>query len=144
MTAIIDIHAREILDSRGNPTVEVDVLLEDGFTLSDATAYNVQFEGTRPVFIDHLSVVPYEEGALWNGQRQFAMQFLNPLLLAAYFGVPFNGWLRGSPEGLPSAAISRLLPWRRKWRVNLRKTSLGSVCGGDRTARSGGSLARRK
>lgn len=30
MSAIIDIHAREILDSRGNPTVEVDVLLESG------------------------------------------------------------------------------------------------------------------
>ena len=30
MTAIIDIHARQILDSRGNPTVEVDVELEDG------------------------------------------------------------------------------------------------------------------
>jgi enolase len=30
MTAIIDIHAREILDSRGNPTVEVDVVLESG------------------------------------------------------------------------------------------------------------------
>ncbi len=30
MTTIIDIHAREILDSRGNPTVEVDVELEDG------------------------------------------------------------------------------------------------------------------
>ena len=30
MTAIVDIHARTILDSRGNPTVEVDVLLEDG------------------------------------------------------------------------------------------------------------------
>ena len=30
MTIIIDIHAREILDSRGNPTVEVDVTLEDG------------------------------------------------------------------------------------------------------------------
>lgn len=30
MTAIIDIHAREILDSRGNPTVEVDVFTEDG------------------------------------------------------------------------------------------------------------------
>ncbi|MDO5646356.1 phosphopyruvate hydratase [Paracoccus sp. (in: a-proteobacteria)] len=30
MTAIIDIYAREILDSRGNPTVEVDVILEDG------------------------------------------------------------------------------------------------------------------
>ena len=30
MTAIVDILAREILDSRGNPTVEVDILLEDG------------------------------------------------------------------------------------------------------------------
>ena len=30
MTAIIDIIGREILDSRGNPTVEVDVVLEDG------------------------------------------------------------------------------------------------------------------
>ena len=30
MTAILDITGREILDSRGNPTVEVDVRLEDG------------------------------------------------------------------------------------------------------------------
>ena len=30
MTAIVDIHARQILDSRGNPTVEVEVVLEDG------------------------------------------------------------------------------------------------------------------
>ena len=30
MSAIIDIHARQILDSRGNPTVEVDVILDDG------------------------------------------------------------------------------------------------------------------
>src|SRR4028119_989806 len=30
MTAIIDVHARQILDSRGNPTVEVEILLEDG------------------------------------------------------------------------------------------------------------------
>ncbi|MEM6358065.1 MAG: hypothetical protein AAF844_20595, partial [Pseudomonadota bacterium] len=30
MSAIVDITAREILDSRGNPTVEVDVVLEDG------------------------------------------------------------------------------------------------------------------
>src|SRR5438045_8930050 len=30
MTAIVDVHARQILDSRGNPTVEVEVTLEDG------------------------------------------------------------------------------------------------------------------
>ena len=30
MTAIVDVHGRQILDSRGNPTVEVDVTLDDG------------------------------------------------------------------------------------------------------------------
>ena len=30
MSDILDIHARQILDSRGNPTIEVDVLLKDG------------------------------------------------------------------------------------------------------------------
>ena len=30
MSTIVDVVAREILDSRGNPTIEVDVLLEDG------------------------------------------------------------------------------------------------------------------
>src|SRR3546814_3537288 len=30
MTAMLDVHARQILDSRGNPTVEVDVYLENG------------------------------------------------------------------------------------------------------------------
>ena len=32
MTAIVNVVGREILDSRGNPTVEVDVVLEDGST----------------------------------------------------------------------------------------------------------------
>jgi enolase len=36
MTAIADIVARQILDSRGNPTVEVDVILEDGIALGRA------------------------------------------------------------------------------------------------------------
>ncbi|MDG1270519.1 MAG: phosphopyruvate hydratase, partial [Ulvibacter sp.] len=31
MSIIIDIHARQIFDSRGNPTVEVDVVTENGF-----------------------------------------------------------------------------------------------------------------
>ena len=32
MSAIVDVHARQILDSRGNPTVEVDIALESGAT----------------------------------------------------------------------------------------------------------------
>lgn len=89
-------------------------LLADGFTLSDATAYNVQFNGTRPVFIDHLSVVPYEDGAPWAGQRQFAMQFLNPLLLWARRGVAPNAWFRGSGEGVTPEDMAALLRLRDK------------------------------
>ncbi len=89
-------------------------LLADGFTLSDATAYNIQFQGTRPIFIDHLSLVPYEDGALWAGQRQFAMQFLNPLILWAKRGVAPNAWYRGNLEGIAPEDLAPLLRFRDK------------------------------
>lgn len=94
-------------------------LLSSGFTLSDASAYNVQFDGPRPIFIDHLSVRPYEEGEFWAGHRQFCEQFLNPLLLRAYFDVPHNSWYRGNLEGIPQTDFAKLLPFRRKlsWRT---------------------------
>lgn len=90
-------------------------LLERGFTLSDATAYNVQFIGTRPVFIDHLSIVPYVEGELWNGHRQFCMQFLNPLVLWAKRGIAPHAWFRGSLEGIAPEDLAPLLPLRSKF-----------------------------
>ncbi|MDE3027317.1 MAG: phosphopyruvate hydratase [Paracoccaceae bacterium] len=46
MSTIVDIHAREILDSRGNPTVEVDVILEDG-TMGRAAVPSGASTGTR-------------------------------------------------------------------------------------------------
>ena len=72
-------------------------LLQSNFSLSDASAYNVQFRGTQPVFIDILSIRPYQEGEYWAGYRQFCEQFLNPLLLTSVLGVSHNSWLRGSP-----------------------------------------------
>ncbi|MBO9591149.1 bifunctional 2-polyprenyl-6-hydroxyphenol methylase/3-demethylubiquinol 3-O-methyltransferase UbiG [Devosia sp.] len=94
-------------------------LLEQGFTLSDASAYNVQFVGVRPIFIDHLSIRPYSEGEFWTGHRQFCEQFLNPLLLRSYFDIAHNAWYRGNLEGIPLSDFSRLLPWHRRlsWRV---------------------------
>lgn len=88
--------------------------LNSGFTLCDATAYNVQFRGTEPVFIDHLSVVPYEEGEIWAGHRQFCMQFLNPLILWAKRGVVPNAWYRGSVEGIPPEDLAAVLSWKDK------------------------------
>jgi ribosomal protein L11 methylase PrmA len=87
-------------------------LLADGFTLSDATAYNVQFRGTKPVFIDHLSIIPYAESEGWVGQRQFGMQFLSPLFLWAKRGIAPHAWYRGSVEGIPPEDLVKLLGWR--------------------------------
>ena len=93
--------------------------LAHGVALSDATAYNVQFLGAQPVFIDHLSFRRYREGEYWNGYRQFCEQFLHPLLLTAQAGVPFNGWYRGMPDGLPGDMMRRVLPLHAKasWRT---------------------------
>jgi ribosomal protein L11 methylase PrmA len=93
--------------------------LERGFTLSDATAYNVQFIGARPVFIDHLSLRPYRDGEIWAGHRQFCMQFLNPLLLRARRGVAANAWFRGALEGIEPEALAPMLSTRDKlsWTV---------------------------
>ena len=94
-------------------------LLDNDVTLVDASAYNVQFLGSRPVFIDVLSLRRYQEGAIWAGHRQFCEQFLNPLLLQARLGIPFNASVRGAMEGLPGTDIAAALGWRDKlsWRV---------------------------
>lgn len=93
--------------------------LAHGVTLSDATAYNIQFRGVEPVFIDTLSFRRYREGEFWTAHRQFCEQFVNPLLLRALIGIPHNAWYRGALEGVPVQDLSRLLPWRRKlsWNV---------------------------
>lgn len=88
--------------------------LSSGVMFSDATAYNVQFVGHRPIFIDTLSLRAYREGELWAGHRQFCEQFLNPLLLRAFLGVTHNAWYRGAQEGIPTADLRRLLPFGRK------------------------------
>ena len=94
-------------------------LLDHGIALSDASAYNVQFLGPRPIFIDTLSFRRYRENEHWVGHRQFCEQFLNPLLLRARFGVPFQDWYRGRPEGIATENLASLTTWRHclSWRM---------------------------
>lgn len=93
--------------------------LSHGFTLSDATAFNVQFRGPVPVFIDTLSLRPYREGEYWLGHRQFCEEFLNPLLLDALFGVSPAAWSRGALGGVTATDLAALLPARRWLSWNL-------------------------
>jgi ribosomal protein L11 methylase PrmA len=103
----------EALRAAGVHHLEVHLeAMEGGLTLSDASAYNVQFLGTDPVFIDLLSFRPYREGEIWSGYRQFCEQFLNPLLLCAHTGLMPNAWYRGALEGIRTVELRQLLPWR--------------------------------
>ena len=83
--------------------------LAEGMTLKDATPFNVQWIGCRPVFIDLLSFRRRQPGEPWVGYRQFCELFLYPLLLEAYKGVPFQPWLRGRIDGIPPRDFLRLL-----------------------------------
>jgi ribosomal protein L11 methylase PrmA len=86
--------------------------LEAGLTLKDASPYNVQWRGSRPVFIDIGSFERSRPGEPWLGYRQFCMLYLYPLLLEAYRGVSFHSWLRGAIDGISPQDFRRLFSRR--------------------------------
>jgi ribosomal protein L11 methylase PrmA len=88
--------------------------LERGFTLRDASAYNVQFRDGRPIFIDTLSLGSHEEGTPWVAYRQFCEHFLVPLALMAHTDVRCAALQRQFLDGIPLDLGSRLLPARTR------------------------------
>ncbi|MFL5477302.1 MAG: class I SAM-dependent methyltransferase [Gemmatimonadales bacterium] len=94
--------------------------LRKGFTLRDSSAYNVQFQGGRPIFIDTLSFEPWEEGKPWAAYKQFCEHFLLPLTLMSATDIRCGTLLRSYVDGIPLDLGSRLLP-HRSW------TSLSAV-----------------
>jgi len=92
------------------------IALEHGMILKDASAYNVQFVGTRPIFIDTLSFAKYEAGKPWEGYKQFCEHFIAPLALGRYDTTDMIQTLRTYLDGVPLAIACALLP--RKARFN--------------------------
>ena len=86
--------------------------LAEGMLTKDASAYNTQFVGARPVFIDIGSFERLRSGEPWRGYRQFCQLFYNPLLLQAARDVPFQPWLRGALEGITPGQCRALLGGR--------------------------------
>ena len=82
-----------------------DAALRTDMTLKDATPFNVQWSGSRPVFIDIPSFERLRPGEPWVGYRQFCQLFLYPLFLQAYKDVPFQPWLRGNLEGIEPSPV---------------------------------------
>lgn len=88
--------------------------LAEGVLTKDATSYNVQFDGARPVFIDLGSFERLVPGQPWPGYRQFCELFLNPLLLQSIAEIPFHPWLRGSINGISPTHAAAALGKRKR------------------------------
>ena len=93
--------------------------LAEGVLTKDATSYNVQFDGSRPVFIDLGSFERLVPGEPWAGYRQFCELFLNPLYLQAVADIPFQPWLRGSLNGISPTHAAEALGGRKRFRRDL-------------------------
>lgn len=89
--------------------------LQHGFSLKDASGYNVQFNGPKAIFIDTLSFEFYREGQPWQAYQQFCRHFLAPLLLAHYYNMPeLKALLTTHIDGIPLDLCSKLLPFKSK------------------------------
>jgi len=93
--------------------------IENGLSMKDASAFNVQFKDGSPLFIDTLSFEPYKEGSPWVAYRQFCRHFLGPLALMAYVHIDLAKLLRANIDGLSMELASRMLPLKTRFKFSL-------------------------
>ncbi len=86
--------------------------LDEDMIPKDSSAFNFQWIGAYPVFIDIASFEKIAPGQPWVGYRQFCEMFLYPLFLQAHRDVPFQPWLRGSIDGIQAEQCSNLMSFR--------------------------------
>jgi len=101
-------------------TLEIQkTALKYNMSLKDASAYNIQFIGYKPLFIDTLSFEKYREGEPWIAYRQFCQHFLTPLSLMTEKDPRFNLLLRDFIDGIPLDLASNTLPLISKLKLPL-------------------------
>lgn len=93
--------------------------LDEDMILKDSSAYNIQWQGVSPVFIDIPSFEVLPPGEPWVGYRQFCQLFLYPLFLQAYKGVEFHPWLRGCIDGIDPVQINNIMSTRDRFRPGI-------------------------
>jgi ribosomal protein L11 methylase PrmA len=93
-------------------TLKINQLaLEHGMILKDASMFNVQFTGCKPVFIDLASFEVYEKDTPWTAYYQFCKHFYAPLFLAAKKNIILPKLLLYFIDGIPlKDAVSMCSP----------------------------------
>ncbi|MGW0435948.1 methyltransferase [Micromonospora sp. NPDC003197] len=95
--------------------------LPAGFTTKDGSAYNLQWRGASPVFIDVGSFEPARDGEPWAGYRQFCQTMLYPLMLQAHLGIDFQPWLRARIDGVEAGQMRKLFGGTRRFSAGVFK-----------------------
>lgn len=85
------------------------IALKYGMILKDASSYNIEFIGCKPIFIDTLSFMFYEENSPWGAYGQFTRHFIAPLVLMKYVDVRMNTLLKNNIDGIPLDLCSNIL-----------------------------------
>ena len=88
--------------------------LKRGLILKDASAYNVQFIGAKPIFIDHLSFEEWKEGMPWSAYKQFCTHFLTPLALIAHVDLHGELFSKLWIDGIPLETAAAMLPTHKR------------------------------
>jgi SAM-dependent methyltransferase len=91
-----------------------ELLINRGFALKDATPYNVQFQGSHPLFIDAGSFCRPARNDIWHVLGQFQRGFLYPLILAAHAGWDLRSYFLGRMDGRSALDVAAALG-RKAW-----------------------------
>ena len=106
-------HPYEWCDSQLHRAAEFTLALQEeavaaGYDLKDASAWNVLFSGTKPVFCDLMSFEPLRDRKWW-AMGQFARHFLLPLALSKQRGFPGHRSFLAWRDGVPTDAARTML-----------------------------------
>lgn len=124
----------EMLKSAALQTLKIQkTALLNGYTLKDASAFNIAFVNFKPVHIDLYSFVNFVPQLAWDGLDQFYREFINPLLLQGEIGIYFQDYYKAKLNGITTADLNSAIKGLNKLKplvfsLVTRKAAIDSFC----------------
>lgn len=94
-------------------------LMQAGYALKDATAFNIQFHKGKPVFIDLPSIERPKRLDIWYALGQFQRMFVYPLLLTRHYGWDLASYFQTRLDGRGLQEMAHILSPGQRWHPRL-------------------------
>jgi len=109
-----------MLADAGIHTLDLQIdLLQNGCSLKDATAYNIQFVHGRPTMIDVASIEKPSRLDVWFAMGQFLQMFVYPLLLVRTRGWDLQSYFLANLNGRDVESVAASFGWLERFRPSL-------------------------